>query len=63
VVTGNLPGVSYDDQLKNSESVTGGWNKVEGRYFSYFIFALLFRFIYHGFDFPAYIPPLNVSTA
>ena len=53
MVTGNLPGGSYHDQVKNSESVTGGWNKVEGRYFSYFIFALLFRFIYHGFDFPS----------
>jgi len=37
--------------------VTGGWNKVVGGYFHNIFFFLslnlLFRFLYHCFDFPA----------
>ena len=55
MVTGNLPGVSYHNQVKNSKSVTGCWNKVEGGYFHilFLLLDLLFRLIYHGFDFPS----------
>ena len=55
MVTRYLPGVSNHDQVKNFESVTGGWNKVEGGYFHILFLPLdlLFCFIYYCFDFPA----------
>jgi len=52
VVTGNLLGISYHDQVKNFGSVTGGWKK--GVYFAILFSPLepLFRFIDPSFDFP-----------
>ena len=60
MVTGNPAGVSYHDQVKNFDPVTGGWNKVEGRrVFSYFIFALRPSVLFHLslFRFPSIDSP------